>query len=146
MTANANHPTEMRGRHNRWWYRVNQWRITAREWLLEDSASKGLGGPPNGWQSTGPMRGRSTIGDTAEYTARFMNDAFEVGVYVRYTDDQGDEGHWIGTYPTWLFRRIAWWYLWRWAYGEWFGLRRTLYYRWLHRHVARYRIPRSEKS
>lgn len=144
--ARTNHPTKIQGRRNLWRLRLNRWRITAREWLLEDSANRGLGGPPNNWQTTGRLRGRSTIGDTAEYTARFLNDAHEVGIYVRYTDDAGDDGHWQGTYPTWLFRRVALWYLRRWAFGEWFGLRRWLYYRWLHRHVtkmmARRRVTR----
>jgi len=122
-------------------YRLNQRRIAIREWLLEDGAGVGLGGPPNNWQSTGPLRGRSSIGDTAEYSARFLNGAHEVGVWVSYVDDTGDDGRWIATLPTWLFRRMALWYLWRWAYGEWFGLRRRLYYRWLHRHVVTQQRP-----
>lgn len=35
------------------------------------------------------------------------------------------------------FRKLALWYLWRWTWGEWFGLRRWLFYRHLHWQVKK---------
>ena len=37
------------------------------------------------------------------------------------------------------FRKLALWYLWRWAWGEWFGLRRSLFYWDLHRRCKKQR-------
>lgn len=119
-------------------WRLNEWRVRLREWLLEDKAGQGLGGPPNNWQSLqvrDTWRGR----DGAEYSAHFGDDATSIMIWVRYPDEPADGGRWLCDLRTPIFRRLALWYLWRWAYGEWFGLRRWLFYRWLHRHVARMR-------
>jgi hypothetical protein len=124
-----------RGRRNRWRVRLSDWRVRLREWLLEDSSNKGLGGPPNNWQSI-TVRAGSHSGN-AEYGACFGDDASSIWISVRYPDEPGDGGRWLCDLRPVVFRRIALWYLWRWAYGEWFGLRRWLFYRWLHRHVAR---------
>lgn len=60
----------------------------------------------------------------------------------------GDDGFmlWFGGEHEWNYslqrreaRRLAWWILIRWwAWGEWFGLRRWLYYKALHRHVSHF--------
>lgn len=127
--------------HQRFRWHLHSKRVPLREWLLEDSASKGLGGPPNNWQSVAAREMDNGIGH-AEYGARFGDDATTVMLHVRYTDDPGDQGRWLAAIPVVVFRRFALWYLWRWAYGEWFGLRRRLFYRWLHRHVARMQARR----
>lgn len=115
----------------------NFWRVTIREWLLEDGARQGLGGPPNNWQGSATYRdGRHG----AEWSARFLDDATDIGIAVKYPDD--GESRWKVMIPPKVFRRLALWYLWRWAYGDWFGLRRLLYFRWLHRHVARMKAMR----
>lgn len=137
MSAITTQPAQTR----RWRYRLSERWTRLRAWLLEDSANKGLGGPPNNWQSVKAARRDNGIGQ-AEYGARFLDDASAVGVWVRYHDDPGDEGHWLCTMPRHVFRRFALWYLWRWVYGEWFGMRRRLYYHWLHRHVARMMVHR----
>ena len=59
---------------------------------------------------------------------------------------------WIGTLDTWHThmsrtdaRHMAWFILWEWwAKGEWFGIKRAIWYRLLHRRVARWQkdIPR----
>lgn len=136
---NANVPAA----HAHPWYRRLRWhlhsrRVSLREWLLEDGATRGLGGPPNNWQSVDVADGR----DGAQYGARFGDDATSIMIWVRYPDDSSGEGRWLCDLRAPVFRRFALWYLWRWMYGEWFGLRRRLYYRWLHRHVARMRVRR----
>ena len=127
-------PTEIRGRRNRARLWLNTRRIRLREWLLEDGATRGLGGPPNNWQMSPKARGEWGVPGGATYRGAFLNDAGEIGIAVEYP---GEESRWAAIIPANAFRRIALWYVARWACGEWFGLRRRLYYRWLHRHVAR---------
>lgn len=115
------------------WRGRREWRTNLREWLLEDGAIQGLGGPPNNWQASGKYAVRP---GEAEYTARFLDDAFSIGVAAYWPED-GGESRWALILPAPVFRRLALWYLWRWTYGEWFGVRRWLFYRWLRRHVAR---------
>jgi hypothetical protein len=135
MMEAAAHPTEMRGWRHRWRYRLASWRVRLREWLLEDGANRGLGGPPNNWQSI--KIAAESYGGNADYSARFGDDASSIMIWVRYTDEQKGDGRWLADFRPAVFRRMALWYLWRWAYGEWFGLRRWVYYRWLRRHVAK---------
>lgn len=61
------------------------------------------------------------------YVACLLNDAHEI---------------WFGYPRKWLlhmsrrdFHKVIRWYLWRWARGEWFGIRRKLFYVLLHRRV-----------
>lgn len=117
-----------------WRWHFREWRYRVRTWLLEDGTN---GGPPNNWSSSGEMRscGWGMVGDSV-HQIRFGNDASELWISRKY-DGHGEDWHWVGTYPTKDFHRIARWVLWRWAWGEWFGLRRWIYFKWLHRHVAR---------
>jgi len=55
----------------------------------------------------------------------FFDEAFLVRITVA---DRDLAPHWFLELPAEGFRWLALWYLWRWAWGEWFGLRRRLYY------------------
>ena len=72
---------------------------------------------------------RSLSGDGVDHVAVFNNDAFEV--WLGYPDK------WLAHYSRKDFEKIIRWYLWRRIYGEWFGLRRSLWYWLLKRRVAR---------
>lgn len=63
----------------------------------------------------------------------FINDAGDIGIANKFTD--GDEG-WGFMLSATDFRKLALWYIWKWATGEWFGLRRKLFYRDLHKKTA----------
>ncbi len=116
-------------------WRWHSWRARVRGWLLEDGATRGLGGPPNNWQMSGEYRGRwASQGES--YRGVFLDDAGSIGISVKWPD--GEES-WKVILPATVFRRLALWYLARWAYGEWFGLRRWLFYRDLRRRVAAHR-------
>ena len=65
-----------------------------------------------------------------EYVIGFVNDAFEVGL--------GYPDHWKFLCPRGVFLRFVLWYLWKWAWSDWFGLRRRLWYWLLSRRVKRY--------
>lgn len=112
---------------------------TLLQWLLEDRASEGLGGAPNMHRMsprfTSRQHGMST--GLAEFGALFNNDAFDFWVWKRF--EETDESRYVLTIAAEDFRKLALWYLWRWAWGEWFGLRRRLYYWHLHRMVMKMR-------
>lgn len=129
-------PSELRGRRDRlrWWLATR--RVRVREWLLEDGATRGLGGPPNNWQMSPKVRGAWGVPGGAIYRGVFLNDAGEIGISIDYP---GEGERWAAMVPANAFRAIALWYVWRFAYGEWFGMRRRLYYRWLHWHVGKMR-------
>lgn len=117
------------GRQHREWWRYPHHNI--RRWLLEDRWHQGLGGPPNVHRMSRPIPGRD-----AEYVGAFINDASEFWISARYYDSA--ETKWmLYCVQASVFRRLALYYIWRWAWGEWFGLRRWLYFRWLHRNVTR---------
>lgn len=103
-------------------------RITKiKEWMMEDQASIGLGGPPNNWRYR-TVWPTNNAGDTGinHYDIRFNNDASEIWIGCTF-DDSGDF-QWRFYSTATVFRQFALWYLWRWAVGEWFGLRRKLFY------------------
>lgn len=125
-----------------WWFeKWRNFRIRMRRWLLEDQAGEGLGGPPNNWRSTDYIKVQTYIDkEGKEYggryaVARFLNDAFEIGIGVKYVERGKVDEAWKYIDSTKIFRYFALWYLWRWAWGEWFGLRRWLFYKDLHRRV-----------
>jgi len=97
-------------------------------WLLESKANLGLGGPPNNWQHSPDFISRQHGMSTGikTFSLSFTNDAFDVGMWVKFIDD--DNGEWAFIMAAEDFRKIAIWYLWRWIVGEWFGLRRKLFY------------------
>jgi hypothetical protein len=109
-----------------------------RQRLLESKAHEGLGGPPNNWQHSPAYKGcnRGHSSGVAEYGISFQNDAHDVGLWVRY--DEENRQHWDAIMSTEHFRKMALWYLWRWAWGEVFGLRRWLYYKDLSRRMKPY--------
>ena len=120
-----------------------------RQWVLEDKALVGLGGPPNNWQSTNWIVDQCSRPEddpngerwALEYAARFGNDAFEIWVAEQSIErgEKQDE-RWVFHCRATTFRKIAFWYLWRWAWGEWFSLRRRLYYWDLHRRCQKYNM------
>ena len=65
-----------------------------------------------------------------EHVVVFENDAFELGF--------GYPNKWHMFITRKSFHKIVRWYLWRWGWGEWFGLRRYLWYKLLHRRVRGY--------
>lgn len=64
-----------------------------------------------------------------DYVVSFQNDAFELG--FGYPDE------WKMFIGRKDFHKIMRWYIKNWAWGEWFGLRRYLWYKLLRRKVAR---------
>lgn len=114
---------------------IRNWMISLRQWVLEDKANDGLGGPPNNWHYSREFHTRAHGMSTGHkwYSLHFDNDAFDVWIATRMTDEK--RSRWMMSMAAEDFRKLALWYLWRWSWGEWFGLRRWLYYKWLHRHV-----------
>ena len=109
------------------------------QWALEDQADKGLGGPPNDWRAVTVVdRRESSPGCQKSHTMGFTNDAFELVIGTTY--DEGKTHDSVNNLIIRVepFRKLALWYLWRWAWGEWFGLRRWLFYKWLHWKVQGY--------
>lgn len=110
-----------------------------RSWLLEDKALEGLGGPPNNWQSSPQFASRQHGRSTGRlwYSIRFDNDAFDVWISTQFSDESQSDTLCVMAAED--FRKLALWFLWRWAWGEWFGLRRWLFYKDLHRRMRPYR-------
>jgi hypothetical protein len=101
----------------RWMYRLTR------------DHTAGLSGVPGNWLSL-EMGPPNDDGSPLHY-ARTGDDAFVL--WIGYRD------RWWGSLPRKEARRLAWFVLWRWwARGEWFGLRRWLFYRALAREVARH--------
>ncbi len=116
-----------------------------RAWLLEDQANQGLGGPPNHWRTTGffVTGEHKPSTDKAWYRCSiclsFVNDASELWIARKDEHEkQANFEKWLFSCKAKHFRHMALWYLWRWAWGEWFGLRRWLYYKDLHRRCERF--------
>ena len=110
-------------------------------WALEDRAFRGLGGPPNGHRVSPrfPSRQHGMSTGTKEFSLRFDNDAHDVWI-ARWYDEQ-DTSKWVLAMAAEDFRKLALWYLWRWAWGEWFGLRRRLFYWNLKRRLKAFTRP-----
>lgn len=111
-------------------------------WLLEDRATEGLGGPPNMHRHSPRFTSRQhgMSNGIKEFSLSFDNDAFDVGVWTENTDEAGQ---WTFMIAAEDFRKLALWYLWRWMWGEWFGLRRVLFYKRLHAEVESRRNSRT---
>jgi hypothetical protein len=108
-------------------------------WLLCDPV---VGGPPNSWQSVEVKGDQRWAGDLGKvgYVCSFQNDAGEIWLGVEW---EGTGSYkWTFSLNATTFRKLAWWYLWRWAVGEWFGLRRRLFYLDLHRRVSQWQRRR----
>jgi len=63
------------------------------------------------------------------HVAMFCNDAFDICI--------GYPNQWRICLRRKALCRLIFWYLWLFAYGEWFGLRRYLYYKFLYRRCKR---------
>jgi hypothetical protein len=119
-----------------WRTTLAETRRRIRRFVLEDRVTDHLGGPPNNFHSTGYIMEHRMVNEgklhTHEVIAHFNADASQVLVGDRFTAKGMTEKHveesWRWFVSTATFRRLALWYLWRWAWGEWFGLRRRLYY------------------
>ncbi|MFH1634148.1 MAG: hypothetical protein ABIG63_09075, partial [Chloroflexota bacterium] len=132
MNDQANQILEGTGKTSRWRRRLRELPGRIRRWALEDRAGDGLGGPPNNWRASPKVDG----GHGCAYKLRFCNDGHEMGIAI-YDLADGMSSSWLGIVPIRAFRPLVWWYIWRWAWGEWFGLRRKLFYRHLHRQALR---------
>lgn len=124
-------------------------RITFRErkarflsWLLEDRALEGLGGAPNGFRYSRKFtsRGHGSSNSVENFGMHFGNDAFDVMIYRKF---RGEKSRWALFIAAEDFRKLALWYLWRWAWGEWFGLRRHLFYWNLNREIQKQKAIRA---
>lgn len=129
MIGQAGEPMRITGWRQTLLWKWHRSRNTLREWAISD----GEGHPPNNWAMSAAHEAKSG-GCFGTYRAVFLNDASAIGVSIKHAPD--DE-QWALMVPAPIFGRLALWYLGRWAFGEWFGLRRALYYRWLHWHVGR---------
>lgn len=92
--------------------------------LLEDRV-------PNDGQSSPeyPTRAHGMSTGHLWYSMRFGNDAFDVWISTQYSDEKKSKYTCVMAAED--FRKLALWYLWRWVVGEWFGLRRWLFYKFL---------------
>lgn len=102
-------------------------------WLFEGESNEGWGGAPNNGQFSPefPTRGHGMGSGHLWYSMHFDNDAHDLWICTQYSDDSQSQH--MCVIPAEDFRKLALWYLWRWAWGEWFGLRRWLFYRALDR-------------
>jgi len=64
------------------------------------------------------------------YVAEFLNDSYEIGI--------GFPDKWLVILRREYFHKLILWYIWRWIWGEWFGLRRWLFYKFLSLRVKKY--------
>lgn len=80
-----------------------------------------------------PLDHRRLIADDdgCERVFAFLNDSFEIGI--------GWRERWHAIIRRETIHRFIWWYLRQWAFGEWLGVRRWLWYKLLHRQVERSR-------
>lgn len=122
-----------------WWRNtITAWRVR----LLEDPDS----GPPNNWQFS-PKYPSNQYGMSTGHvwwSIRFANDAGDVHISTKFTDE--DRSRYALMISAGDFRRLALWYLWRWAWGEWFGLRRKCFYGDLRRRMNKSRMANPRKA
>jgi len=125
---------------NRLAYRWSNFKCGFRGWLLEDKYHHGLGGPPNNWRYSPEFASRQQGSSTGHqwWALHFDNDAYDVQIATKYSDEES--GRWVLFMAAEDFRKLALWYLWRWVWGEWLGLRRRLFYRDLRRRVSRMKL------
>jgi hypothetical protein len=65
-----------------------------------------------------------------KYVFSFLNDSFEIGI--------GYPEKWHGIYRRECIHKFIFWYLRNYIFGEWFGLRRYIWYKLLHRKVKKH--------
>ncbi len=99
-------------------------------YLLGENFCGGFPGPPNNWTTMDwILTEEYGEGKTHSVKAKFGNDASEIWIAEQYIEPNIHSEKWVFHDKTWVFRRIAFWYLWNWAWSEWFGIRRWLYYK-----------------
>lgn len=69
--------------------------------------------------------------ETLEYVFSFLNDSFEVGI--------GYPSEWHVILKRKTFHKMLFWYLRRWIFSEWLGLRRYIWYKLLFRRCEKTR-------
>ncbi len=99
--------------------------------LLGDNSMGGHPGPPNSWATS---RWIKVANSSESLQIAIHNDGSEVWIGSSWDNQKTSE--WAFYTRADAFRKLALWYLWRWAWGEWFGLRPALYFWVLHRQVA----------
>lgn len=62
----------------------------------------------------------------------FINDSFDIGI--------GSPDKWYVIMRREAFHKMIRWYLIKWSFGEWFGLRRTIWYWLLKRRCSKHKI------
>jgi len=92
--------------------------------MLGDHTCGGWGDVPLSWASM-DVKSRD-----CEYVIAFKNDAFEIGL--------GYPDRWRIFMPRNVFLRFSLWYLWKWGWSEWFGIRRKLWYWLLAGHIRQH--------
>ncbi len=109
-------------------------------WAISDTT---VGGEsvPNSWASLKIKGNPRSYPGVSRYNIGFGDDAHMVQAWSGFEGESHEHDSTVVYVPATVFRRMAIWYLWRWAVGEWFGLRRWLFYKRLHRKVARWTRP-----
>src|SRR5690349_4288400 len=102
------------------WYRRLWWKIVGfhpegliYHWLSErDCGNDGV-----------PLTHRTLYAEShgCEYVFSFLNDSFEIGI--------GYPNKWHCILRRETIHKFIRWYLWQWSIGEWFGLRRWIWYK-----------------
>lgn len=96
---------------------------------------------PNDWARSGWFNER-LFG--IEYSLSFTNDAFELNFNWRDSGEP-ETARVRMQMRCRVFRQLAIWYFYRWAVFEWCGLRRWLYFRYIHWKVEQYSIRREHE-
>ena len=106
------------------WTRLR--RFSFEDWFYRLISDHTVGGDavPLSWSSKHFIGNRS--GDL-EYVLAFLDDSFSVGI--------GYPTSWNCILDRKIFHKMIIWYLWKWSFSEWFGLRRWVWYKLLHRRV-----------
>lgn len=102
----------------------------------------GDGLPPNDGKCLGYFIVEEYPDGHVEFDICFNNSASEIWISQKETKAHKSgvsNEEWTFHCNDTIFRKMALWYLWRWAWGEWFGLRRWLYYKWLHWYMGKKR-------
>lgn len=120
-----------------WRNRIQRRRQEVVAWLLTD---RSVGGEsvPNSWASLKIRSNPNVYPGTSRYNIGFADDAHMIQAWAGFEGSDPEDDPSVLYLPATVFRRMAIWYLWRWTVGEWFGLRRWLFYMRLSRNVRKH--------